>query len=167
MMEADPITVILAHHARHLSLCDLLERIADSLPDKVDIAVCGIVLEGLTERVDRHHRFEDTIFFPLLRRRAPADDRLIGSLDRLVQEHHIDEGHAGEVIELLIEIRRGALGVSPDTAGYMLRGLFEGMRRHIAYENDYILPAARRLLTPADLHELRVALSGVDRINKG
>lgn len=159
MLEDDPITVILAHHAGHLVLCNSMETIADSLPDKVDLAICGTVIDALAERVDRHHRFEEQVLFPLLRRRAASDTGLIASLDRLGEEHHIDEGHAGEVMDLLGAIRRGSLDISPDAAGYMLRGLFESMRRHIAFENDHILPAARRLLTKADLVELRVALA--------
>lgn len=162
MGEDDPITVILTHHAGHLALCNSMELIADSLPDKVDLAICGTVINGLAERVDKHHRFEERVLFPLLRRRAAFENRLLRSLDRLGEEHHIDEGHAEEVIDLLDAFRRGSINVSPDTAGYMLRGLFESMRRHIAFENDHILPAARRLLSKADLVELSVGLELVE-----
>lgn len=162
MVEDDPITMILVHHAGHLTLCNSMERIADSLPDKVDLAICRAVINALSERVEKHHRFEDRVLFPLLRRRAASDDGLIRSLDRLGEEHDIDEGHAEEVIDLLGAFHRGSREISPDAAGYMLRGLFESMRRHIAFENDYILPAARRLLSNADLVELRVELELVD-----
>lgn len=162
MAEDDPITVILAHHAAHLVLCNSMERIADSLPDKVDLAICGSVIAALSERVEMHHRFEDDVLFPLLRRRAMSDNSLTRSLDRLGEEHEIDEGHAEEVIDLLTAIQRGSREIPPDAAGYMLRGLFESMRRHIAFENDYILPAARRLLSNADLVDLSVGLRLVD-----
>jgi len=36
------------------------------------------------------------------------------------------------------------------------------MRRHIAFENDHILPTARRLLSKADLVELSVGLELVE-----
>jgi hemerythrin-like domain-containing protein len=155
----DPIAVIMQHHEGQLALCDGLERIADSLPHQIDIAQCLEAIDKLEHLVRHHHRFEETGLFPLLRRRAPGDPHLQRSLDRLEQEHRTDEGYVDEVLDVLSEILRGRFAGTVDVAGYMLRGLFESLRRHIALENDYVLPLARRLLTEEDRARLRELLS--------
>ena len=146
----DPLAVILEQHDLHLSLCDLLEEIADGLPDQVHAAKCQSAIEQLSERVFRHHQFEENLFFPLLRTRAVDDSYLQASLDRLEREHRVDEGYADEVLELLHQLIGGHFRGSADAAGYMLRGLFEALRRHIAFENDFVLPRADVLLTSDD-----------------
>ncbi len=105
-----------------------------------------------------HHRFEEREFFPLLRARGGPGADLCNSLDRLEAEHQADEGYAAEILDLLSDITRGNYYGSPDTAGYMLRGLFESMRRHIAFENEHVLPRARKLLTDADRGHLLAVL---------
>lgn len=146
----DPLAVILMDHRGQLDLCDLLEEIADSLPSKVNAASCHLAIRGLHDRVRNHHCFEEEKFFPLLRTRAAGEERILESLDRLSAEHRIDEGYVEEVLELLTAVIGGSFSGPPDLAGYMLRGLFESLRRHIAFENEVLLPQARRLLTAAD-----------------
>jgi len=155
----DAVAILLRHHQSHLALCDQLEEIADSLPDNVDVADCRRAIRDLSVRVRLHHRFEEREFFPLLRVRAAADESLQRSLDRLEDEHRTDEGYADEILDLLSAISSGSYKGSPEVAGYMLRGMFESLRRHIAFENDHILPRARRLLTESDNESLLNALA--------
>jgi hemerythrin-like domain-containing protein len=150
----DPLAVILIDHRGHLDLCDLLEEIADSLPNEISGASCHQAIRGLRDRVRNHHRFEDEHFFPLLRIRAAEEERVLLSLDRLSSEHRIDEGYVEEVLELLTAVVGGSFRGPPELAGYMLRGLFESLRRHIAFENEVLLPLAHRLLTTADRAQL-------------
>ncbi|MBN9246319.1 MAG: hypothetical protein J0I81_02505, partial [Hyphomicrobium sp.] len=44
---------------------------------------------------------------------------------------------------------------NPETLGYILRGYFESQRRHIAWEDSVVLPAARKALTVEDLARLQ------------
>ena len=117
-----------------------------ALPDGVSVVTCTRVIQDLSRRVAWHHHVEEVHLFPVLRARGAADDRLMVSLDRLVSEHRSDEGYADEVMELLTALARGTSHEAPDTAGYMLRGFFQSLRRHIAFENDHVLPMAKRLL---------------------
>lgn len=160
MADDDPLSIILRHHSGHLALCDRLETIADSLPDRVNVLTCKIAIRDLNQRVRHHHRFEEIELFPILRRRATWDPVLTRSLDRLEAEHRADEGYSDEVEEVLSAIAEGVYQGSPDVAGYMLRGLFESLRRHIAFENDHVLPRANRLLTEFDRERLLSALRG-------
>ena len=48
--------------------------------------------------------------------------------------------------------------------GYMLRGFFVAIRRHVKWENATVLPLARQTLTEVDLDELREAI--IERARK-
>jgi hemerythrin-like domain-containing protein len=146
-------------HQHYLELCDRMEEIADTLPDKVSVSTCTRVIQDLSRRVAWHHHFEEVHLFPVLRARARADDRLIASLNRLESEHRSDEGYADEIVDLLSALANGTSHEAPNTAGYMLRGLFQSLRRHIAFENEYVLPLARRMLSAADLARLERVLT--------
>lgn len=150
----DALEFIALNHDQHLQLCDLLEEIADSLPDRIDERQCVYAAAALRYRVNTHHQLEEDLLFPRLRARATNDLELHKILDRLADEHRTDEGHCDEAIELLSRLSHGVLPVNVEAAGYMLRGLFEGLRRHIAFENDHVLPRAHALLTSEDLEAL-------------
>ncbi len=150
----DPLEVISREHREHLGLCDKLEEIADSLPNSVDRHVCGCVALALRHRVGVHHAVEEEALFPLLTARASDDDVLMSTLLRLRDEHRTDEGHCDEVLELLTSLSKGNRPENVEAAGYLLRGLFECMRRHIAFEEDHILPKAREVLEESDLQLL-------------
>lgn len=61
-------------------------------------------------------------------------------LNRLESEHHNDEDYAESVAQaigcyVLCDDHRKAESLS-----WMLRGFFESIRRHIAFEREHILP---------------------------
>ena len=75
---------------------------------------------------------------------AESQSNLNRSLERLKYEHWEDESFAEEVSDGLIRFVSDPDHPSPDTLAYMLRGFFEGLRRHIAFESEHILPLLRR-----------------------
>ena len=145
-------------HDQHLQLCDLLEEIADRLPDRIDGRQCVYAAAALRYRVNAHHQLEEDVLFPRLAARAGDDPDLHKILKRLADEHRTDEGHCEEAIELLTKLSEGIAPRNVEAAGYMLRGLFEGLRRHIAFENDHVLPKAQALLQHDDLEALARAI---------
>ncbi|NNF81038.1 MAG: hemerythrin domain-containing protein [Rhizobiales bacterium] len=151
------------NHDQHLQLCDLLEEIADSLPDRVDERQCVYAADALRYRVNIHHQLEEEVLFPRLMARATGDRELRGILNRLADEHRTDEGHCEEAIELLTKLSHGMPPPNVEAAGYMLRGLFEGLRRHIAFENDHVLPMAQALLQEDDLEALACEIRRTDQ----
>lgn len=168
----NPLDVIAHDHDVQVGICDALELIADGLPEDVDRRLCGQVVSFLRYDLPVHHLDEEEGLFPLLRQSAITGEDLAvaGILGQLVTEHGKDESAAEELVDHLDALGRGERPAYPDLLGYMLRGFFEGYRRHVLWENSFIIPAARRLLSEDSLLELSVkmarhrgqAVSGLD-----
>jgi hypothetical protein len=130
-----------------LALCDELESIADSLPDGLDRENCLLAARAVLNVLARTRDFEESQLFPAL---APAsvgemnDAGVNETLEHLRFEHVSDACFAEEVYEALMAMGRGTSTLPPAAAGYMLRGFFEGLRRHLAFERAFVLPALRR-----------------------
>jgi hemerythrin-like domain-containing protein len=150
----NPLEMISLEHRDHIELCDKLEEIADSLPNSIDVKACSRAALALRHRVGMHHAVEEEALFPLLTARAGNDAGFMRTLQRLQDEHRTDEGYCDEVLELLTSLSEGNQPENANAAGYLLRGLFECMRRHIAFEEDHLLPKAREVLKESDLQVL-------------
>lgn len=127
-------------HAEQDALCMALEEIADSLPDDVDRQRCVRTARALGTLMQRWHALEEEVVFPELERgaRDPVIHRMI---KHLKLDHCSDQYLAEEVQIALFELGEGEPNLSPDAVGYVLRGFFEGLRRHIAMERDVLWPA--------------------------
>ena len=161
---SDPIELLLSAHAQHYELCDILERIADGLPDDADPFLCRMALDQLTVALPRHHRDEEVGLFPLMEKRAQPEDNISEHLAQLCLEHATDESFAHELSGELVILSQGKRPNNPNMVGYMLRGFFEGYRRHLHWENTVLLPLARRRLTVDDLRELAALMQTCDKI---
>jgi hemerythrin-like domain-containing protein len=151
----DPISIIEGEHALQLELCDLLDVIADDLPQTFDRSLAVIAVAILQGSVPAHTRFEDEALFPLLRRRLTADDPVLSALAYLEREHEWDKGILGQLTEAL-KCGVGECTVqNPEALSYVLRGFSESHRQHIAWEEQAVLPVARTTLTMDDLAELQ------------
>ena len=142
---AAPIEKTMQEHlSSQLGLCRQLEEIADDLPYKVDRQKLLVVARSILPTVKTAHRFEEDRIFPQIKVQAEAKEDLDHSLERLQFEHWEDESFAEEVSNSLLEFVTGDDAPSAVTLGYMLRGFFEGLRRHVAFEVEHILPLLRR-----------------------
>lgn len=136
---AAPCEDISRLHEEKLGLCDALEAIADSLPAQVDRFECLRVGAILAPAMRRSHQFEESRIFPLFETSSALPGRA-GSVARLKAEHVADECAAADVSEELLRIGHGGEIGNPEALGFMLRALFEAMRRHIAFEREHIMP---------------------------
>lgn len=157
-LHRNPLDLIEHDHARHAGLCDMLEEIADDLPDNVDRRRCRDAAHMLKHDLPLHHRDEEEGLFPLLRRHATSG-KLGHIMSRLESEHSADEGFADELIESLEGLAETGRPPNAEALGYMLRGFFESYRRHIHWENELLLPLAREALGESDLEELSRVMS--------
>ena len=123
-------------------ICDALEEIADSLPDRLDKARCLQLASLLVPVVRSSHCYEEDVIFPAYRS-ALACDSDASPLTRLRAEHFEDECYAEELTETLLAVARGGDIANAEALGYMLRAFFESVRRHVAFEREHILPAIR------------------------
>ncbi len=147
-LAASSETVMLQMHdhlGAQTTLCHVLETIADRLPNDIDTQECLIVARSIYPIVKRAHAFEEAELFPLLQSRRQEDTALNEAIGRLQFEHWEDESFAGEVAEALTEFVRHRETANAEALGYMLRGFFEGLRRHIAFEREHIFPILSKL----------------------
>ncbi|MCR9238290.1 MAG: hemerythrin domain-containing protein [Alphaproteobacteria bacterium] len=122
-----------------LGLCALLEDIADSLPHNVSRNNCLLAAQNIQPIVQVSHKFEEEYLFPLLLSDDQKQNELEPILTRLHAEHCEDESYCNEIVDALEELASDQLA-NIDKLSYMLRGFFEGMRRHIAFEQEHLLP---------------------------
>lgn len=126
-------------HAGKLALCDRLEAIADSLPNELDRRECLVAARALGPRLAKVHRYEENQVFPLFCSRFGHAAEARETVERLKCEHFEDESYAAELREALRSAARSGRAENPETLGFMLRGFFGALRRHIAFENDHVL----------------------------
>ncbi|HEY0853474.1 MAG TPA: hemerythrin domain-containing protein [Devosia sp.] len=119
---------------RQLALCDSLETIADSLPDRLDRQECLHMSRLVGPLLKHAHAAEELLLFPEVA--ATLGDP--GIIETLRLEHIEDECFAEEVQYELLLIGQGRPLLTPEATGYMLRGFFEGIRRHIRHEQDLV-----------------------------
>lgn len=127
------------HLEKQEAVCDALEEIADTLPDDIDPQRCLHLAMSLVPVIHAAHRFEEDVMFDVLKATDHEGAQLDNIFERLHGEHFEDESFAEEVTECLREIASGAK-LNFEKAGYMMRGFFEGLRRHVAFERDHLLP---------------------------
>ncbi|MGB7432580.1 MAG: hemerythrin domain-containing protein [Ahrensia sp.] len=122
-------------------LCDALEKFADRLPDAVTPDECLTLAQMVYPAVHRAHQFEENVLFPLLVQLGSNEGEMQKTLDRLHGEHWEDEAFAEELAQALREFALMAdKRKTVDTLAYMIRGFFEGLRRHLAFEREHLMP---------------------------
>ncbi len=124
-----------------LALCSGLEIVADSLPHATTPRMCLTLAASLEPLVERTHRLEENLLFPLLE--ASKNPQWGPTLARLRAEHPADLSAAAEVSEALHDLGHGRSALSPDAMGYLLRSFFESMRRHVQSERELIAMVRR------------------------
>lgn len=146
----NPIAALRKAHREQLLLCDRLEEIADSLPDSVNRQKCIYAARALGPMIRGVHRFEEEVIFPMVAERLKSHEDIDATLNRLRFEHCEDECFAEELTEALHALGAGRAEINIEATGYMLRGFFEAMRRHIAFESEHLLRHAAFDADPAD-----------------
>ncbi|MCP8885455.1 hemerythrin domain-containing protein [Devosia sp. XJ19-1] len=123
-------------YSRLLDICNLLESIADGLPNDVPRKQCQVLASSMVEQLRATHAIEDRVLMPLLLASDNAGLRM--AAERLRQEHEFDDQAAMEVEEALNDLLLGRSIMSPDATGYLLRSFFESVRRHVHAEQDLL-----------------------------
>ena len=135
---------LLEHHEGMLNLCTKLEQIADFLPNIHDIQECLVICRDLFPIIKNAHNFEESILFPLLHDAQQDAVALDKNLERLRYEHWEDESFAEEISDVFRAYIDEPSKTEAEKLAYMLRGFFEGIRRHIAFETEYLVPLIGR-----------------------
>ena len=158
-MPSTALTVIRQEHAalaamlRSLPLLLAQSRRRDELPDFALLRAMLFYFDEFPERL--HHRKEDELLFPCVRKRCPE---LAATLDQLERDHGHGERairdleHALLAFEVLGAPRREAFE-------HAVQGYVDFYLRHMAVEENEILPAAQRALSATDWEAIDVAFA--------
>ena len=138
-----PIEAMTLIHDRKVALCEELENIADSLPSNVDELACLSVATKLVPILRLAHEYEESVIFSAYEKAVAGSGQSM-SVERLRCEHISDECFAADLTEILLKIGHGGDVDQAETLGYMLRGFFDSLRRHVAFENEHVAPIIRR-----------------------
>jgi hemerythrin-like domain-containing protein len=133
-----------------LALCDELEAIADSLPANIVNQDCLFAAKSLVRLIRDVHAYEEQTLFPALGPVFQSSPEFRAAVDRLTFEHLTDESYADDIAEKLNYVGSGGRDVNMEAFGYMLRGFFEALRRHVAFERDHFSGAIEALQTAAE-----------------
>lgn len=137
------LTLIDQGHCSQLALCRAVEAIADGLPHDVDPAQCLTLANALRPIIAHAQQAEEAFLFPALSGINSQWLDMPAVLERLRVEHVMDMCHAEDLMAALLAFGRGEPVASAEALGYMCRGFFETLRRHIAFERDLLLPFLR------------------------
>lgn len=139
------IAETLRHYLKEQArFCDRLETMADMLPDGVDSRDCLLMAQNIVPLVRRAHEFEEGSVYPLLLSGPGLSQDLTETLERLRFEHLGDEEFAGDLCVSLRQFVTDRANCNVESLAWMLRGFFESLRRHIAFEREHILPLVER-----------------------
>ncbi|HEX7008110.1 MAG TPA: hemerythrin domain-containing protein [Alphaproteobacteria bacterium] len=150
----DPIEYLRFEHYRQRVLCDLLARIADDPTAPGNTDRVAWVLHYLETELVLHVADEEQDLLPLLGRRCSGADALPDISGALAQEHVSDEMLRRAVIVGLRALAEGRPLERPLDFIVRAQMLEERLRRHLVWENQTLMPLARRRLTRDDLATL-------------
>lgn len=132
----EPLAWLAGAHHDQLALCDSLEAIADSLPEEINRETCAYAAKVIGPMMRDLHAGEERWVFAWIEQRFADDASVQALLERLKYEHCEDECFAEELTEMLDRLGAADRTVNAETAGYMLRGFFTSVRRHISFEQE-------------------------------
>lgn len=124
------------HLETQLALCDALEKIADSLPNNYCRQDCLRIASQISVILKDAHKFEEEEIFPTIKA-AQKDNSINQTLQQLHSDHWEDESFACELQEALFGLVTTPQHANKEALGYMLRGFFGNLRRHVAFETEY------------------------------
>ena len=118
-------------------LCIDLEALADQLPHHVDTWAAKNLADMLQPTIRACQELEEGQVFPAI---LKLDSSHAPTIERLRAEHVEDEDHAQLVSETITRFIHYPGNADADLLGYLIRGLFQPLQRHSAFDRKVILP---------------------------
>ena len=150
----DPLDLIEAEHARLMEMAEHILELVEKGDIEAVASEADMLLDYLTGELPRHARDEEDDLASLLRARCAPEDHVERVLAALSQEHTVD-AFLGRHAALDLQVLAIGRGLEiPSRLFDNLHMLAEAQRRHLSWENEVVLPLARRRLLPEDLERL-------------
>lgn len=153
-----PLTTLLRGRAEQRAICDDLEMLADQLGGPIDRRQCLSILDKLAFALPLYHDDEEALY-RILSARKHDGSVIAECVDQAIRDHRYIEDNALEVTDAIEDCFASARATSPETLGYLLRCAFEGLRRHMAWEDVTLLGPLLRPLTHIELDQLQAQLA--------
>jgi len=149
----DPLEMLQACHGRITAQCDTLHKLVAHLQIQGNDEQAGQAARAILRYFDTagqyHHQDEEQDLFPVLL--ASGDKTVAGYIERLLGEHK-------EMDLAWRALRPLLLAIADDSANTLDQAIaahfIDCYARHIAFENEHLLPLAQRLLNAAQLQVL-------------
>ncbi len=149
-----PLYLIRAEHERQTIIGRELYRLA-SLQDIESVsAIGGSLLAFFTEDLLLHHQDEEADLFRILRYICPSKDHIEAVLEELDRDHAV-ECYLMRMIA--VDLKRVLGGKKLKSASFFFDSLdlfARDQERHLAWENEVVLPLASKRLSSDNLEEL-------------
>jgi hemerythrin-like domain-containing protein len=154
---AEPLDYLEAEHYRQRAALTHLRRVrAENSPDR-RARLARLVLDFVTKDIAAHVADEEADLFPILRQRCLSGDGVERVLQLVSAEHARDFDLMRPVTAGLERcVRREPPG---EGFGAAVDAFVDSQRRHLAWENAFVLPLARKRLTPRDRKRLGAAMA--------
>lgn len=155
----EPLDYLFADHFRQRTLCNALEYLVDGGEDRQSSRMAEALLSYLSEDFLWHIQDEEVDLYPVLRSRCRQEDDIDGILDGLARDHTADEHLARGIVQDLHRIIDDGACAQRPSFERLAAAFVSTEGRHLALENDLILPLARRRLTTEDLERIGRAMA--------
>ena len=133
-----PVSMIIAGRDEQREICDHLEQLADNLGGLTDRDACNALLHRLNNDLPLYQQDEEALY-EILSTHIQVDTSIVKCVELAKLEHEIHESYLFELSEPLTEISEGRKIRNTDAVGYMFRCFFEGIRRHLSWEDAVLL----------------------------
>ena len=148
-----PLALLKRVRAMQRQLCDNLESIADQLRGDTDLSLCRSAWDCLRLDLPLFHRDEE-VFLELLCEDHPLASSLVPGVRLATDEHAVNEAYAIDLSEWLENLCSGERPENLEAAAYALRGCFDGIRRHLNWEDAMLVPSVPAAIASADTSRL-------------
>ena len=149
----NPLDEIRSEHKRQVSTCERLVDFANARDFETVISESEALFDFFATTLPLHSEDEEDLF-PLLKIRCRSEDGIGVILEQFEREHRVDEFLARHAIIDLRNICEGRIPADAFPVFSDVRTFAQVQLRHIFWENEVVLPLARKRLMPEDLQEM-------------
>ena len=149
-----PLHLIRAEHDRQFIIGKEIFRLVSSRDVDPVIEIGGSLLAFFTEDLLLHHQDEEADLFRILRFICPPQDHIEPVLEELDRDHAVESYLMRSIV---VDLRRVLGGKKAESAAFFFDSLNLFARdheRHLAWENEVVLPLASKRLSSDYLEEL-------------
>ena len=156
---ADPIEFIRFEHYRQRTLSDRLGRVADRLGRPGAAENAAWILDYLSTELPLHIADEAEDLMPLLRERCQSRDQVQAICETLDREHEGDQRARSRLLDGLARLAAREPVADPANFAAAARGFQDKLRCHLVWENQTLLPLARKRLWTGDVESLGLRMA--------